>query len=37
MNPLLDRQYTLHILKKLFTDYKDMDAYSGQVILGVNF
>jgi len=32
MNQLLDRQYTLHILKKLFTDYKDMDAYKKGII-----
>jgi hypothetical protein len=32
MNQLLDRQYTLKILKMLATDFKDMDAYKQGII-----
>lgn len=32
MNPLLDRQYALRILKMLATDFKDMDAYKQGII-----
>lgn len=32
MNPLLDRQYALKILKMLATDFKNMDAYKQGII-----